>query len=105
MSKAGEAALVVTGVGIFFGLIGLLEVFSVWTFAFGFVWGSYLGFAALPFFNSRKWKPQPGICSLVAVALVAVSCYFLEVSSTTYWIAIPVAALIGYLAPYWAPHA
>lgn len=104
MSKNQEATLIVSAGGLLFGLGALLAHFSVQLFAFGFVWGSYLGFAALPFFNRHKWKPQPGICSFLAAALAAVACYFLEVSPSVSGLSVVIAALVGYFAPSWAPH-
>ena len=102
--KNREAALIVSACGFLFGLSALLYRFSPWLFAYGFVVGSYLGFAALPFFDRHKWKPQPGVCSLLAAVTAAIGCVLLEASPLAFAISVSVAALAGYLAPWWAPH-
>ena len=79
MNKYTEAVLIITSSGLVFGCIALFRVFSIQGFVMGCLFGFYLGFAALPFFEPTKWAPQYLWCGLLGgLAATSVAMYRTE---------------------------
>jgi len=100
-----EALLIIFGFGLTFGLGSLfLHELSLKLFCLGFGFGSFCGFAALPFIDDRKWKPMPLTCSALAL-LGALAFALLSGWSLEYTTLLAIGgATVGYFAPYWAKH-
>lgn len=99
----GEALLIIFGFGVVFGLGALfLHEFSLKFLILGFLFGSYCGFAALPYIDSTKWKPKPKTCAVLGMLGALL---FALTSNWQIEQALLLATgglIIGYFAPFWA---
>ena len=106
MDRVGrEAVLIILGLGLVFGLGSLfLHEVTLKFFCLGFGFGSFCGFAVLPFIDDKKWKPMPLTCSVLAM-LGALAFALLSGWSPGHTILLAIGgAAVGYFAPYWAQH-
>jgi len=101
----GEALLITLGFGVTFGLGALfLHEFSLNLLSLGFFFGTFCGFAALPYIDSVKWKPKSKTCAVLGMVA---SVIFGLVSgwSPQHITLLAVSALVlGYFAPQWVKH-
>lgn len=104
-----EAAMICGFCGAGFGLAALLAGGrarpGLATFFLGAALGAYIGLAALPYFSPQNHKPRPSACATLAAIFGALLAIAYAMSAGVAALTILLAALIGYLAPRWAPHA
>ena len=99
-----EALLIVFSTGVFFGIGGLFHDLSLGFFFMGFLFGAYLGFSALPFFDSDKWSPKPLTCSVLGMLGAFALALFVGWSIANA-VFLGIAGLfLGYFAPWWSKH-
>jgi len=99
-----EAICIVLGMGLFFGLLGLIGDFSFGSFLVKGLGGTFLGFAGLPYFDSKKWAPQPLICA-VLLSSAGIGLGISREHSGSAIALLGVAGLLcGYLSPYLAKY-
>lgn len=99
-----EGAAIIALLGLAFAVSFSLFSFSVFKFVVGGLFGAYVGFAALPFFDSSRWQPRPVACGLLG----AVGCALLAVSRSQGPLVVLISGLVGGLvglfAPWWAKY-
>lgn len=104
-----EAVMICGICGAGFGLAALLVGGSArpgpTTFFLGAALGAYIGLAALPYFSPQTHKPRPVACAALAALFGALLAIAYAMSAGAAALTILIAAVIGYLAPRWAPHA
>lgn len=97
-------SLAVFGLGVFFG-VGALFIEPKFTFfVMGFLYGAFLGFAALPVFDSDRWTFKPLICAVIGALLSIGLAVFLGWSITNIFLGGIGGLVLGYFAPGWAKY-
>jgi uncharacterized membrane protein YccC len=103
-----NGAIICIVLGVLFGVswyfFGDSDLRSPQTFFFGVGFGVYVGFAALPFFAPKTYKPRPVICTIIAVAVGGAAAFSYDLSPSLSVILILVAGVVGYFAPKWIKH-
>ena len=99
-----EAIFIVLGMGLFFGLLNLINEFSFSNFLIFSGIGIFLGFAGLPYFDSKKWTPQPFICAIIAGGVLIALAIAREYSVGTIALFGVSGIIIGYLSPYFVKY-
>ena len=97
-----EALLTMLSMGVVFGLLALFHELSLKFFCGGFALGTYIGFAGLPFFDSKKWKPMPWTCAILGMLGGLAFAYFMDRPSTHIGALAICGFIFGYFAPFWA---
>ncbi|MDG1416326.1 MAG: hypothetical protein P8J78_12960 [Maricaulis sp.] len=101
MSKIIEAAGIITFIALIFAVTSLLSEFSLKRFLVALLFGAYLGFAGLSFFEPAKWKPQPIWCGLIA-SLAGIA-FVMDLPGPHDLNAFVLAAIIGFVVGVFAP--
>jgi len=96
--------LAIFGLGVFFGIGGLFIQPKLSFFTMGFLYGAYLGFAALPVFDSDKWASKPMICACLGALLSVAAAMLLDWSIAKIFVAAIGGVILGYFAPAWAKY-
>ena len=96
--------LAIFGLGLFFGIGALSIQPKLSFFTMGFLYGAYLGFAALPVFNSDKWALKPLICASLGALLSVALAMFLGWSIAKIFFAGIGGLILGYFATAWAKY-
>jgi|GEM_PF-4222376 len=105
MNRNLEAISIIAFVSLIFAGMGLWDTLSLHGFVMGGLFGAYIGFAALPFFNPKKWRPRPLLCGLLAsAASVAIALSRTEHVETVILAGL-VGGILGVFAPWWAKYA
>lgn len=99
-----EAVCIVLGLGLLFGVLGLIGSLSFEHFLMRGGFGAFLGFAALPYFDSEKWPARPVTCALIAGAAAVALTASREQSVMTIIISGGIGFAFGFLSPYFAKH-
>ena len=99
-----EALSIIAGFGLLFGLMGFAGDTSWNGFLAGGGFGSFIGFAALPYFDSKKWPKRPLICALIACGATIALAVSREQSLTAIATLGTVGFVFGYLSPYFAKY-
>ena len=94
-----EAVCIVLGLGLFLGLLGLIDTFSLTAFLMQGGIGAFIGFAALPYFDSKKYKPQPFLCAVIASSIVIALAISREQSGASIALSGMAGFIFGYLSP------
>ena len=97
-----EAIAIVIGVGLVFGVVGLIASLSLNALFLRAGFGAFVGFAALPYLNSRKWPARPLVCAMIG-GVVAVLLGLVRQETSSIIVVFGLAGVVlGYLAPLWA---
>ncbi len=100
-----EALLIIIGFGLVFGLGSLfLYELSARLFSLGFFFGAFLGFAALPFIDSKKWKPKPWTCASMGMLGGFAFAYLSGLPPFNIGSLSIGGFIFGYFAPFWAKY-
>lgn len=103
-----ESFLIAAAIGLFAGLVVHLNDISRWRpdlFGLGFCFGTYVGFAGLPFIDKARWRPRHVICAVLGgLGAVLFAAITFAVPIWAIALAGVAGAALGYLAPKWAPH-
>ena len=97
-----EAICIVLGFGLFFGLLGLIGSFNFTEFLIRGGVGAFLGFAALPYFDSAKWPARPLVCAVIAGGVAIALAISREQSTSAIALLGAAGFLFGYLSPSFA---
>ena len=99
-----EAVCIVFGLGLLFGVLGLIGSLSVDHFLMRGGFGAFLGFAALPYFDAEKWPARPVMCAVIASGAAVALAISREQSLMTMIIIGGIGFAFGFLSPYFAKH-
>jgi len=99
-----ETVLIICLFGVFFGLGALFHELSFKFFFLGYLFGCYLGFAALPFIDSKKWKAKPKTCAALGSIGAMVFARIWNYSPEQIIVFGVVGVILGYLAPAWVKY-
>lgn len=101
----GEALFITLGFGVVFGLGALfLNEFSLKLLSFGFFFGAFCGFAALPYIDNAKWKPKPKTCAVLGMVASVIFGLVSNWSAQHIALLTGSALVLGYFAPQWVKH-
>jgi len=99
-----EALVLIGGIALLFGGLSFLNVPDLRGFAYGGLFGAYIGFAALPIFDDEKWKPRPFMCSVLGGVGAMVAAFERFGTPSAALIGGVAGLSLGYIAPRWAKH-
>jgi len=99
-----EAICIILSLGLFFGLVNLIKEFSFSNFLIFSGIGAFIGFAGLPYFDKKKWTPQPFVCAVIASGVLISHSLSREEVGTTVALYGAGGFLIGYLSPYFVKY-
>ncbi|NHK28213.1 hypothetical protein FF098_009885 [Parvularcula flava] len=99
MKNTVEAVLIIGSLALLLGVMALFSVPNLHGFIMGSLFGAYVGFAGLPFFDSGKWKPRPIVCGILA----GVACAAIAASRTADMQTVILWGLVGAIAGLFAP--
>ncbi|MEM9375811.1 MAG: hypothetical protein AAGA72_06290 [Pseudomonadota bacterium] len=99
-----EAVCIVFGLGLLFGVLGLIGSLNVEQFLMRGGFGAFLGFAALPYFDSEKWPARPLTCAVIAGGVAIALAIAREQSFMTVIIFGGIGLTFGFLSPFFAKH-
>ena len=99
-----EAVCIIFGLGLFFAVIGLIDEFSLSRFLLSGGFGAFLGFAGLPYFEPKKYSPQPLLCAVIAAGAVIALAMSREQSEGTIALSGLAGFIFGWFSPYFAKY-
>ena len=97
-----EAIAIVFGAGLLFSLMKMGSETTFTQFVLGAAMGGFFGFAALPYFDSKKWRPRPLLCAVIASASAVALALSRDLSPVMVVASGCAGLAIGYFSPYFA---
>lgn len=96
-----EGLIIVSIMGALFAGASIFNGSSV---SIGLMVGLFIGYAGLPYFDPKKWKPRPFVCSVLGGALGGVIAISWAAAWGTVALSVVAGLIVGFFALKWVPH-